>query len=108
MEDLPTIDPNDIPDVHSEEFKQMAITNVLKMNEHLDNCMKMYAFMRAVPSVDQLTPDAWRKILEYGESMPIVLMFIRDTLKATGAFIDDEDAIEMVKNKVMEHHGKQG
>jgi len=106
MNDLPEfnqMDPSQIPDVHSEEFKQMAINNVLIMNDHLHKSMAMLALMRAVPSVDQLTPDGWRLIMEHAESLAVCLMFLRDTLKATGSFIDDAEAAEMIKNKVVAH-----
>lgn len=105
MEELPKIDPKDIPDIHSEEFKQMSINNILKINEHIDNVAKMAALMRAVPSVDQLTPQAWRLILEYGESLDMVIPFFKMTMKASASFIDDHEATEVIGKKVLKEHG---
>lgn len=96
-------------DVTSEEFKQQAINNLMMMNEHLDNVHKLTALMQAVPSVDQLTPDGWRIMVDYLPSLILMQQFLRDTLMASAKFVDDNESMQMIKGKALQHgHDQEG
>jgi len=88
-------------DVTTDDFRQKAYENMLQMNEHLEHVNRLAKIIMETPSVDQLTPEAWRDMNDLLPSLIVMNQFLQDTLKASATFISDGQAMEMIKGKMI-------